>query len=97
MFILSAGVLVDNTGEYSYVFIACSTIVASSALFLMASFFFLDKKERAASQQGKPFAQPDPTRPAAADASPGCIYSGVPTEGGKNKGSPNGAEYITNV
>uniref|UniRef100_A0A3P9LIB6 Solute carrier family 16 member 5a n=1 Tax=Oryzias latipes TaxID=8090 RepID=A0A3P9LIB6_ORYLA len=91
------GVLVDNTGEYSYVFIACSTIVASSALFLMASFFFLDKKERAASQQGKPYAQPDPARPAAADASPGCIYSGVPTEGGKNKGSPNGAEYITNV
>ncbi|KAM7371729.1 hypothetical protein PAMP_008940 [Pampus punctatissimus] len=37
-------VLVDNTGQYSYVFYACSACVSSASLFLLGSFYFLDSK-----------------------------------------------------
>ncbi|XP_007572968.1 monocarboxylate transporter 6 [Poecilia formosa] len=72
-----AGILVDNTQQYFYVFIACSAVVASSGLFLMLSFLWLDKKERKASQQGQLSAQPEAENPAA-DASPVCAYSDRP-------------------
>ncbi|XP_022599238.1 monocarboxylate transporter 6 [Seriola dumerili] len=89
-----AGILVDSTGQYFHVFFACSAVVASSAVFLMVSFYWLDKEERKASKQGQPATPPDPARPAA-DVAPGCQYSSVPTEGDKNKASANGDEYIT--
>ncbi|XP_040923427.1 monocarboxylate transporter 6 [Toxotes jaculatrix] len=92
-----AGVLVDSTGQYFYVFFACSAVVASSAVFLMVSFYCLDKKERKnASKQGQPPTLPDPARPAV-DVAPGCQYSSVPTEGDKDKASANGAEHITSL
>ncbi|KAM6896940.1 monocarboxylate transporter 6 [Xenentodon cancila] len=91
-----AGILVDRTGEYFYVFIACSSVVASSAMFLMVSFCLLDKKERKASKQGPSSALTDPGRPVV-DISAGCQYSSVPTEGDRDKASANGAEHITSV
>lgn len=90
------GILVDRTGQYSYVFFACSAVVASSAVFLMVSFFSLDKKARKASEQDQPSTQAEPAR-AVIDISAGCQYSSVPTEGDRGKGSANGAEYITSV
>lgn len=72
-----AGILVDRTGEYFYVFFACSTVVASSGLFLILSFLWLDKKERKASKQGPLSAQPEPAKPVA-DAPPVCEYSDLP-------------------
>ncbi|XP_029384354.1 monocarboxylate transporter 6 [Echeneis naucrates] len=82
-----AGILVDRTGQYFHVFVACSAVVASSAVFLMVSFYWLDKKQRKALIQSQP-AMP-------ADPAPGCQYSSVPTEGDKDKA--NGAEYITSL
>ncbi|XP_066498167.1 monocarboxylate transporter 6 [Hoplias malabaricus] len=38
-----AGVLVDFTGQYSYVFFACSVSVSTAALFIMVSFYWLDR------------------------------------------------------
>ncbi|KPP59870.1 monocarboxylate transporter 6-like [Scleropages formosus] len=37
-----AGIVVDSTGQYSHVFYVCSAAVASSAIFLMVSFCWLD-------------------------------------------------------
>ncbi|GAA6214637.1 monocarboxylate transporter 6 [Lates japonicus] len=91
-----AGILVDRTGQYYHVFFACSAVVASSAVFLMVSFSWLDRKEKKASKQGQPSTLPDPARPAA-DVAPGCQYSSVPTEGDKDKAPANGAEYITSL
>ncbi|KAI4903680.1 hypothetical protein NFI96_005069 [Prochilodus magdalenae] len=39
-----AGMLVDYTGQYSYVFFACSVSVFSAALFIMVSFYWLDRQ-----------------------------------------------------
>ncbi|XP_026170871.1 monocarboxylate transporter 6 [Mastacembelus armatus] len=89
-----AGFLIDRTGQYFHVFFACSAVVASSAVFLMVSFYWLDKKDRKASEQSQPSALPDPTRPSV-DSVPGCHYSSVPTEG--DKASANGAECISSV
>ncbi|XP_076615605.1 monocarboxylate transporter 6 [Chaetodon auriga] len=82
-----AGVLVDRTGQYYHVFFACSAVVASAAMFLMVSFWWLDKRGRTASKQCQPAVPPEPARQ----------YSSVPTEGDKDKASANGAEYITSV
>nr|XP_020460418.1 monocarboxylate transporter 6 isoform X2 [Monopterus albus] len=90
-----AGTLVDRTGDYFYVFIACSAVVASSAIFLMASFYWLDKKDRK-SKQGQISTLPDPARPAV-DGAPGCHYSSVPTEGDQDKASANRAESSSSI
>ncbi|KAL7860431.1 hypothetical protein AOLI_G00167800 [Acnodon oligacanthus] len=39
-----AGVLVDCTGHYSYVFFACSVSVSTAALFIIVSFYWLDRQ-----------------------------------------------------
>lgn len=90
------GVLVDKTGQYYHVFFACSAVVASAGVFLMASFLVLDRKDGRSSKPGQPSALPEPGRPAVAMA-PGCQYRSVPTEGDKDKASANGAEYITSL
>lgn len=41
-----AGILVDKTGYYYPVFGACTAVVASAAIFLLVSFFLLDKKDQ---------------------------------------------------
>lgn len=96
MFPLVSGALVDKTGHYYHVFLACSAVVASAAVFLMVTFCWLDKRDRKLLKQGQPSALPDPARPAV-DVAPGCQYSSVPTEGDKVKASANGAEFITSV
>lgn len=96
IFLVVVGVLIDRTGQYFHVFFACSAVVASSAVFLMVSFCWLDKRDRKSSEQGQPAALPDTVRPAV-DVAPGCQYSSVPTEGDKDKASANGEEYITSV
>lgn len=37
----------DRTGLYMYVFLACSITVVLSALFLMVSFYLLDRRDTA--------------------------------------------------
>lgn len=91
-----AGILVDRTGQYFHVFFACSAVVASSAVFLMVSFFWLDKRDKKASMQAPTSTLPDPAR-STVDEVPACQYSSVPTEGDKHKASKNGEEYITSV
>ncbi|XP_008299517.1 monocarboxylate transporter 6 [Stegastes partitus] len=85
-----AGALVDSTGHYYHVFLACSAVVSSAAVFLMVSFYLLDKKER---RQGKPSTPPDPP----IESAPGCQYRSVPTEGDRDKASANGAEFTTST
>ncbi|XP_055783607.1 monocarboxylate transporter 6-like [Salvelinus fontinalis] len=76
-----AGILVDRTGEYFYVFFACSGTVASSAVFLMVSFYWLDRKVLKGQQVSPP-------KPASVNnVVPQCQYSSVPTKGDKDKAS----------
>lgn len=44
-FLHFSGMLVDHTGQYSYVFYACSVCVFSASLFLVGFFYFLDSKK----------------------------------------------------
>ncbi|XP_059179998.1 monocarboxylate transporter 6 [Centropristis striata] len=89
-----AGVLIDRTGQYLHVFFACSAVVASSGVFLMVSFFWLDRRDRTSpSPQGPPSSCTPAEPPAAA----GCQYSSVPTEGDRDRDKSNGAEYITSL
>ncbi|KAF3704096.1 Monocarboxylate transporter 6 [Channa argus] len=96
-----AGILVDMTGVYFHMFLASSAVVASSAVFLIVSFYWLDSKDRKVLKQGTPSAPPDPAKPAAAaaddDVAPGCQYRSLPTRGDKDKASANGAEIITSL
>ncbi|XP_076609455.1 monocarboxylate transporter 6 [Chaetodon auriga] len=39
-----AGMMVDHTGRYSYVFYACCACVVSASLFISGSFYLLDRK-----------------------------------------------------
>ncbi|CAL1600071.1 unnamed protein product [Knipowitschia caucasica] len=83
-----AGILVDRSGQYSPVFYACSAVVASSAVFLMASFYYLDKREN-----NKP---PLPNPAVNGDEIVVCPYRDEPKED-RLKASANGTESITNV
>lgn len=49
-----AGALVDRTGQYFHMFLVCSIVVSSAALFLMVSFYTLDKRGRKAETKGQP-------------------------------------------
>ena len=109
----SAGVLVDKTGRYLYVYLACSIVVATAAVFLMVSFYWLDRRDREASKKAgvvavaaasTAAAAPDPTPdpapdPArlAVDVVPGCQYSSVPTEGDRDKASANREGYVSSL
>lgn len=87
-----AGILIDRTGLYSPVFYACSAVVASSAVFLMVSFFYLDKKS---SFQSQPCSLPNPAAPRlSTDEVVVCPYS---DEGDKHKICENGAERISSI
>jgi len=72
---------VDRTGQYTYVFLACSISVALSAIFLMVSFYWLDSRD-AALKNSLP-ASGSPAKPAAINMSTDCQYSSVPTDGDK--------------
>ncbi|KAJ0016092.1 hypothetical protein NQD34_014382 [Periophthalmus magnuspinnatus] len=83
-----AGILVDSSGQYSPVFYACSAVVASSAVFLMASFYYLDKREK------KQPSLPDPAT--YTDEIAVCPYRDEPKED-QPKASANRAEHMTDV
>lgn len=91
-----AGVLVDRTGQYFHVFLACSAVVASAAVFIFVSFCLLDRKERKSALLAQSSTLPEQGRTSISVA-PGCQYSSVPTEGDKEKALANGAEYISSV
>ncbi|XP_077407768.1 monocarboxylate transporter 6-like isoform X2 [Vanacampus margaritifer] len=48
-----AGILVDSTGQYFYVFLACSAVVSSAAVFLATAFWWMDASERATGSAGQ--------------------------------------------
>lgn len=85
-----AGILVDRSAQYSPVFSACSAVVASSAIFLMASFYYLDKMEK------KRPPLPDPVT-TATDEIVVHPYRDEPEEENTLKVSANGSEHISNV
>uniref|UniRef100_A0A8C2WI54 Solute carrier family 16 member 5 n=1 Tax=Cyclopterus lumpus TaxID=8103 RepID=A0A8C2WI54_CYCLU len=91
-----AGFLIDRTGQYFHVFFASSAVVASSAVFLMVAFYWLDARDRKLSKRGRAPALPEPARPPV-DLAPGCQYRSVPTEGDKDAASANGAENVTSI
>ncbi|KAK6329249.1 hypothetical protein J4Q44_G00012270 [Coregonus suidteri] len=79
-----AGIMVDRTGEYFYVFFACSATVASSAVFLMVSFYWLDRRVLKG-QQVPP--QVSPPKPASVNnVVSQCQYTAVcPQRGTKTR------------
>ncbi|XP_067100678.1 monocarboxylate transporter 6 [Osmerus mordax] len=79
-----AGILIDKTGKYFVVFFACSATVASSALFLMVSFYCLGKRD--AVPKGQLSAQSDPPK-LAVDIAAELQHSSVPTERHREKAS----------
>ncbi|XP_056111618.1 monocarboxylate transporter 6 [Rhinichthys klamathensis goyatoka] len=83
-----AGMLVDRTEQYTYMFLACSISVALSALFLMVSFYWLDSRD-AALKNSLP-ASGSPAKPAI-NMSTDCQYSSVPTDGDKTNNASSEA------
>ncbi|XP_051522473.1 monocarboxylate transporter 6 [Myxocyprinus asiaticus] len=89
-----AGSLVDSTGLYTYVFLACSISVALSALFLIVSFYWLDCRD--AAQKDNSPASGSPAKPAVT-LSTSCQYSSVPTDGDKTYNLSSERENITEI
>lgn len=88
----------DRTGEYFYVFFACSATVASSAVFLMVSFYWLDRRDRRALKGQQVPPQVPPQKPASGNnLIPQCQYRSVPTEGDKDKASDSETGDITHL
>ncbi|XP_024243227.1 monocarboxylate transporter 6 isoform X2 [Oncorhynchus tshawytscha] len=93
-----AGILVDRTGEYFYVFFACSATVASSAVFLMVSFYWLDRRDRRALKGQQVPPQVPPPKPASGNnLIPQCQYRSVPTEGDKDKAPDSATGDVTRL
>ncbi|XP_020316298.1 monocarboxylate transporter 6 isoform X2 [Oncorhynchus kisutch] len=93
-----AGILVDRTGEYFYVFFACSATVASSAIFLMVSFYWLDRRDRRALKGQQVPPQVPPPKPASGNnLIPQCQYRSVPTEGDKDKAPDSETGDVTRL
>ncbi|XP_038830608.1 monocarboxylate transporter 6-like [Salvelinus namaycush] len=93
-----AGILVDRTGEYFYVFFACSATVASSAVFLMVSFYWLDRRDRRALKEQQVPPQVPPPKPASGNnLIPQCQYRSVPTEGDKDKAPDSETGDVTRL
>ncbi|XP_072524083.1 monocarboxylate transporter 6 isoform X2 [Salminus brasiliensis] len=82
-----AGSLVDRTGEYTYVFLASSITVVSSALFLLVSFYWLDRRDTAKKESSP---APAPIH------SPDCQYIKV-SAGGTDKHTAIQTERVTSV
>ncbi|XP_072312954.1 monocarboxylate transporter 6 [Eucyclogobius newberryi] len=84
-----AGILVDRSGQYAPVFYACSAVVASSAIFLMASFYYLDKREEKQLQLPNPATHTDEIVV--------CPYGNEPKEEDQLKASDDNTESTTCV
>ncbi|KAJ7989962.1 hypothetical protein DPEC_G00309910 [Dallia pectoralis] len=82
-----AGMLVDSTGQYSYVFYACCVTVSSSGLFLVGAFYFLDRQKKQEKKKEEKQIQAAPliyhrNKPGIILV-PDCQYSHVPSPGDK--------------
>ncbi|XP_051959399.1 monocarboxylate transporter 6-like [Xyrauchen texanus] len=84
-----AGILVDSTGLYTYVFLACSISVSLSALFLIVSFYWLDCHD--AAQKDNSPASGSLAKPAV------TLYSSVPAYGDKTYNLSSEKENITEI
>lgn len=89
-----AGMLVDSTGQYSYVFYACCVSVSSAGLFIMGSFYWLDK-QRDGEKKTKKKMPPAPVYPQKPTIilAPDCQYSHIPLPAGE----ASHAIRVTNV
>lgn len=50
-----AGMLADFTGQYNYVFFFCSVSVSTASLFIMMSFYWLDRQSK--KEKKRPFSE----------------------------------------
>ncbi|KAG9267938.1 monocarboxylate transporter 6 [Astyanax mexicanus] len=82
-----AGLLVDKTGEYTYVYLASSITVVTSALFLLVSFYWLDYRSTA---------KKEPSPVSASLQSPDCQYIRV-SAGEAEKQAAIQTERVTSV
>ncbi|KAJ7316002.1 hypothetical protein JRQ81_002164 [Phrynocephalus forsythii] len=81
-----AGLLVDLTGHYSYVFYASSFFMVSAALFMGLSFCTMEAKNKL-----RGTCRPVPENP------PRDKYTEVPTELESDKNGPPAAVYVTSI
>ncbi|XP_063077917.1 monocarboxylate transporter 6 isoform X2 [Engraulis encrasicolus] len=95
-----AGVLVDRNGLYAHVYAACSVVVVTAALFLMVSFYVLDRREARLKQEQQQEQQEQqeqvplnghPPPKACVTLAQDCQYRSVPTEGDPEKGTAEAA------
>ncbi|XP_056608708.1 monocarboxylate transporter 6 [Triplophysa dalaica] len=70
-----AGVLVDSTKQYSYVFFACSVTGSTAGLFIMLSFYWLDREEDTDVERSFSLKDTDSLKPS---IKIDCDYSQVP-------------------
>lgn len=70
-------------GLYTHVFFACTITVVTAALFLMLSFYWLDRRDAKQKQEQQ---APPNGHPSKACVTV-CQYRSVPTEGDRDKGA----------
>ncbi|XP_043084250.1 monocarboxylate transporter 6 [Puntigrus tetrazona] len=79
-----AGILVDSTGQYSYVFFACSITGSTAGLFIMLSFYWLDRQKHREVKSS--FARKDvKSLKPGTQTTVDCEYSPVPSHGNSIK------------
>ncbi|KAM6957130.1 monocarboxylate transporter 6 [Aplochiton taeniatus] len=85
-----AGMLVDSTGHYSYVFYACCVAVSSAGVFLMVSFYLLDQQR---DREVKKKTSLSPVYKPGIILAPECEYRHCPSQRSK----ATDTVYVTNV
>ena len=76
----------DRTGQYFHMFLVCSFVVASSALYLMVSFYVLGQRDKMSpTTKGEPLAVKDQ------DGGALCQYGSAPTDGAKTQSEDHSA------
>lgn len=73
-------------GLYTHVFFACTITVVIAALFLMLSFYWLDRRDAKSKQEQQAPPNGHPPK-ACVTLVPECQYRSVPTEGDREKGA----------
>ncbi|XP_010901785.1 monocarboxylate transporter 6 [Esox lucius] len=92
-----AGMLVDSTGQYSYVFYACCATVSSSGLFLIGAFYFLDRqkiREKKREEKKKQAAPLIYQHKPGIILVPGCRFSHVPSALGERAASNSDVSHV---
>lgn len=78
--LLPTGLLVDTTGQYTYIFYACSVNVATAGLFHMGSFYYLDGQRKREARSCTPPAPEHPLRPVISLSTLEVDYCQVPLQ-----------------